>query len=220
MIIVNSVTPPPPPKTPTFTHSPLFLSFAVKGGEAAGTRRLSKSKKWYCHTSRMAVWCLFKRGGKKKKKKAVQAIESYLLANTSSRSHLHHYSNMFYFQRRCSQWLTSLSHVLLSWASDPLNMRPKWSGDAAFSCTAESNAKGEFVGFFKIAAMKTTQISHTLLMLCLQQVNGTFRPSSTGSVWENLLQLCSLSLRTITTEKPGRKCRRCNAATVSLLCNH
>lgn len=41
--------------------------FFVKGGEAAGNQRLSKSKKWYCHTSRMAVWCLFKRGGKRKK---------------------------------------------------------------------------------------------------------------------------------------------------------
>lgn len=106
MIIVNSI------------FFPFTSFFCGKGGEAAGTQRLSKSKKWYCHTSRMAVWCLFKRGGKK----TVQAIESYLLANTSLRSHLHHYSNMFYFQHCCSQWLTSQSHVLLSSASDPLNM--------------------------------------------------------------------------------------------------
>lgn len=44
--------------------------FFLRGGEAAGNQRLSKSKKWYCHTSRMAVWCLFKRGGKKKKKQS------------------------------------------------------------------------------------------------------------------------------------------------------
>lgn len=37
------------------------------------------------------------------KKKTVQAIESYLLANTSLCSHLHHYSNMFYFQHCCSR---------------------------------------------------------------------------------------------------------------------
>ena len=47
----------------------LSFFFFLRGGEAAGNQRLSKSKKWYCHTSRMAVWCLFKRGGKKKKKK-------------------------------------------------------------------------------------------------------------------------------------------------------
>lgn len=46
----------------------IFIFF-LKGGEAAGNQRLSKCMRWYCHTSRMAVWCLLKRGGKKKKKK-------------------------------------------------------------------------------------------------------------------------------------------------------
>lgn len=57
-------------------------SFFVKGGEAAGNQRLSKSKKWYCHTSRMAVWCLFKRGGKKKNSPGDWIISScqYVLA--------------------------------------------------------------------------------------------------------------------------------------------
>lgn len=59
-----------------------FFFFFVKGGEAAGNQRLSKSKKWYCHTSRMAVWCLFKRGGKKKNSPGDWIISScqYVLA--------------------------------------------------------------------------------------------------------------------------------------------
>lgn len=60
----------------------LFFSVCVKGEEAAGNQRLSKSKKWYCHTSRMAVWCLFKRGGKKKNSPGDWIISScqYVLA--------------------------------------------------------------------------------------------------------------------------------------------
>lgn len=56
--------------------------FLVKRGEAAGNQRLSKSKKWYCHTSRMAVWCLFKRGGRKKNSPGDWIISScqYVLA--------------------------------------------------------------------------------------------------------------------------------------------
>lgn len=59
-----------------------FLFLCVKGEEAAGNQRLSKSKKWYCHTSRMAVWCLFKRGGKKKNSPGDWIISScqYVLA--------------------------------------------------------------------------------------------------------------------------------------------
>lgn len=61
------------------------------------------------------------------------------------------------------------------------------------------------------------------LCLLLQQVNGTFRPSSRGSTWGNLLPLCSFSHKTITTEEPT--CLKENkdvaiVASAALLCNN
>lgn len=144
MIIVNSVIPLRPPNpTSTLTHYPLSLSFAVQGGEAAGTQRLSKSKKWYCHTSRMAVWCLFKRGGKKKKKSGpgswIVSLCQYVLAlpPPSLQQHVLFSASLF-----------SVTHIpepcaaQLSFRS--LKHEAEWSWDSAFSCTGESIAMGNF----------------------------------------------------------------------------
>lgn len=135
MRIVNSVVPP------TLTLSPPFLSSAGKGGEAAGTQRLSKSKKWYCHTSRMAVWCLFKRGGKEKKTGPGNWIVTpcqYVLAlpPPSLQQHVLFSASLF-----------SVTHIpepcaaQLSFRS--LKHEAEWPLDTAFSCTPRVECAGK-----------------------------------------------------------------------------
>lgn len=84
----------------------------------------------------------------------------------------------------------------------------------------------KLVGFLNLSDREDAYLSHAhpfCLCLFVQQVNGSFRPSSTGSIWGNLLQLCSLSLKIITTEEPTCLKENVDVAivpSVSLLCNN